>query len=324
MEKNDNKESDMKKWIAAGILPLLLAGCGSSDYVHSKEPRSIVYYGQPVADLYENFGTPTKATRISDTERILIYVSQEIEKEWAYRYVRGCVMQFRLVNERVVDWAADGQACVIQSRQGDDMSSINQSSPYDEGGLFDSAGSSTTSTQTVYQTGDKQVPTDAFHGKAPTTYSPISSITTPENTYRGKASASYSRSGQLPADAFDGKASATYHMSQTGVLSNSGMKTTGVAQLPADAFHGQASTVYTPQMQSTGGQMINNQNSYTSSPNTGRLPADAFDGKASTSVSSYQNGQFVRQAGNVSQSNSRPVFPAEPNSYDDEEWGLFD
>lgn len=314
----------MKKWIAAGILPLLLAGCGSSDYVHSKEPRSTVYYGQPVADLYENFGTPTKATRISDTERILIYVSQEIEKEWAYRYVRGCVMQFRLVNERVVDWAADGQACVIQSRKGDDMSAINQSSPYDEGGLFDSTERSTTSTRTVYQTGDKQVPADAFHGKAPTTYSPISSITTPENTYRGKASASVSRSGQLPADAFDGKASATYNMSQPGVSSNSVVRTNGAARLPADAFHGQASTVYTPQTQSTGGRMINSQTAYVSSVATGRLPADAFDGKASTSISGYQNNQVVRQSGNVSQSNSRPVFHTEPSSYDDEEWGLFD
>ncbi len=272
----------MKKWIAACFLPFILTACGSGEYVHSTEPRSTVYYGQPIADLYENFGTPTKAERTAENERVLIYLFQEIEKDWAYRYVRGCVMKFYLVNERVVDWMADGQACVIKSR-----------TPKER------AATATASTLTFSES-DAMVPVDAFDGKAPTTYSPIRSATVPENTFRGKASDSISRSGQLPADAFDGKASATYSHSNAPFATPQRL-----SQLPADAFGGKASTAYTVQPQMQAGSMPSNSQ---------YLPADAFDGKV---VSGYVP---------VPQSRKTSYVPAQTkeNSYDDEEWGLFD
>ncbi len=278
----------MKKWIAACFLPFVLTACGSGEYVHSQEPRSTVYYGQPVADLYENFGTPTKATRTAENERILIYMFQEVEKEWAYRYVRGCVMKFYLVNERVVDWTADGQACVIQSRTASDIAGSNM--------YFDN----------TISTGNGQVPADAFDGAAPTSYSPIRSATVPGNTFSGKASGSRGISGQLPADAFDGKASATY--TKPYILENqSGSSSHGISQLPDDAFGGQASTFYKSgsQIQSTGS---------TSMPHG--LPADAFDGQASSAYKPAAQ-QIERKTYSA---------PASTNteSFDDEEWGLFD
>lgn len=279
----------MKKWIVVGFLPFLLIGCGANEYVHSKEPRSTVYYGQSVADLYENFGTPTKATRISDNERILIYISQEIEKDWAYRYVRGCVMRFHLVDNRVVDWSADGQACLIQSREEGEMSVPKGMTDSDESGLFDSKRHTTEINsvaqplQMNYQTGENRLPDDAFHGQAPTTYSTIPSRTTPsrmtipENAVRGKASASWSRSGQLPADAFDGKASTTY--------------------IPVKSVSMNSSSA-----------IIRNK--------TAQVPADAFDGQGAIPASTYQNSHFRKTFSNQS---------IQDNSYnDEEEWGLFD
>ncbi len=268
----------MKKWIAACFLPLILTACGTGEYVHSQEPRSTVYYGQPIADLYENFGTPTKAERKADNERVLIYMFQEVEKDWAYRYVRGCVMKFYLVDERVVDWTADGQACVIKSRSMSDMG--NQGLALDH----------------VLASGSSILPADAFDGMAPTTYSPIQSVTTPTNTFRGKASASMSRSGQLPADAFDGKASATYIPTQVRHTANSGGI---ISQVPSDAFGGQASTFYNTNARVQSG---------TSSIVSRGLPADAFEGKASTNhISSRAQKSFITH-----------------DEYDDEEWGLFD
>ncbi len=105
----------MKKINVVLLSSLLLCGCSESEYVHSSEPRSQVYYGQPVADVYENFGAPSKGIRLSDNERILIWISQEIEKDWAYRYLRACTVKIQLRNERVVNWSAEGQGCVISS-----------------------------------------------------------------------------------------------------------------------------------------------------------------------------------------------------------------
>lgn len=326
----------MRKWIAAGMMPLLLAGCGSSEYVHSQEPRSTVYYGQPVADLYENFGTPTKATRISDNERILIYISQEIEKDWAYRYVRGCVMEFRLIDNRVVDWSADGQACVIQSRKADDLPEYargGNNDYYEDTGLFDSAdGYRTNSASSTYRSGSRQLPADAFDGKASTSYSKISSVTTPEIPISGKASDSGRISGQVPADAFDGKASATYYRHSTNTASNSAVvnQVTGVAQVPADAFHGQASTFYNPQVHSQTASMQNGvmvTSGQVRQGNSISVPADAFEGRASTIVP-QQNVMNASPMGGTSQS-VRSGGNATSSSWFDggdesDEWGLFD
>ncbi len=199
----------MKKINAVLLCSLLLCACSESEYVHSSEPRSQVYYGQPVADVYENFGTPTKGIRLSDNERILIWISQEVEKDWAYRYLRACTVKIHLRDERVINWSAEGQGCVISSNS--DGEEINQ--------LIESQKSGTSSTPSL--------PADAFGS-------------TPQTNVFG---------GTLPADAFGNNASLTYTAPQRGLIipnpasgrqpsftTGSTVKRTDTSALPADAF----------------------------------------------------------------------------------------
>ena len=322
----------MKKVIALALLPLLLSACGSDEYVHSTEPRSNVYYGQPVADLYENFGAPTKATHLSENERVLIYVKQEIEKDWAYRYLRGCVMKFYLKDERVVAWSSDGQACVIPSTGGN-ITEIDSRKPKANTqevsyGLFDEI-DDTPMTQ-YFPTGG-QVPADAFEGKAGTTYGNIQSIQ--ENKLSGKASETLLGNNQLPADAFDGKASTTYHSIKRPIVNNG---VNGVYTVPTDAFDGKASTIYRPVTPTNSMPTIQSSSAMI-------LPADAFDGKASTV---YRPVTPTNSMPTI-QSSSATILPADafdgkastvyhqPStqatqknrswlSSDEDEWGLFD
>ena len=107
------------------LLPLIgltsfLSAC-TGQYVHTTEPRSVVYMGQPAADVYENFGKPTKIKRLKSNAQILIYQKQEIEKDWAYRYFHSCEMQFYMVDDRVSDWFSTGDMCAIKSNRHSDI-----------------------------------------------------------------------------------------------------------------------------------------------------------------------------------------------------------
>lgn len=99
---------------SVALSSLMLSACGTQ-YVHTNESRSVVYMGQPAADVYENFGKPTKIKRTAVNEQILIYEKQEIEKDWAYRYFHSCKMQFYMVDDRVADWSSEGDMCSISS-----------------------------------------------------------------------------------------------------------------------------------------------------------------------------------------------------------------
>ena len=92
---------------------LLLTACGFQDYVHTSEPRSTIYIGQTAADVYENFGMPTKIERIDVNKQILIYHKQEIEKDWAYRYFHECELKFYMEDDRVADWSKKGDICAV-------------------------------------------------------------------------------------------------------------------------------------------------------------------------------------------------------------------
>lgn len=117
------------------LLPLFgltacLSAC-SGQYLHTTEPRSVVYMGQPAADLYENFGVPTKIKRLEPNVQVLIYQKQDIEKDWAYRYLHTCEMQFYMVDDRVADWFSTGDMCSIKSSK-----SSGNDWDYRDGGLL--------------------------------------------------------------------------------------------------------------------------------------------------------------------------------------------
>ena len=52
----------MKKLIW-GCLLLIVSGCSRPNIIETPLSRSQIYYGQPVASLYDNFGAPKKAVQ---------------------------------------------------------------------------------------------------------------------------------------------------------------------------------------------------------------------------------------------------------------------
>lgn len=106
----------MKKnfFLSFTVLSLLIGGCSFQEYVHTTEPRSTIYIGQTAADVYENFGVPTKIERLDTNKQILIYHKQEIEKDWSYRYFHECELKFYMVDDRVQDWSKKGDMCAVK------------------------------------------------------------------------------------------------------------------------------------------------------------------------------------------------------------------
>ena len=98
---------------------LLTTGCSFQEYVHTTEPRSTIYIGQTAADVYENFGAPTKIERLDKNKQILIYHKQEIEKDWSYRYFHECELKFYMVDDRLEDWSKRGDICAVNELSSD-------------------------------------------------------------------------------------------------------------------------------------------------------------------------------------------------------------
>lgn len=106
----------MKKFLLLSFtgFSLLTAGCNFQEYVHTTEPRSNIYIGQTAADVYENFGMPTKIERVAENKQILTYHKQEIEKDWSYKYFHECELKFYMQDDRLVDWQKRGDICAVK------------------------------------------------------------------------------------------------------------------------------------------------------------------------------------------------------------------
>lgn len=297
----------MKKLIALMSVPFLLNACSGTEYVHSSEPRSNVYYGQPVADLYENFGTPTRGTRLSENERVLIYLQQEIEKDWAYRYVRGCVMKFHLKDERVIDWSAEGQSCVISSgtKPGSVLSQI------DANGINKA------------QEKLMQQKTEAQGGNVPKNLNTPASINYASPQYAGQRITLTSEGVRLPDDAFmDNTVSTIYNPAVAGVYDQQIVLPSGAVaytRSPASqAGNYQTSTMMFPKGSEPKIPVPAGVN--VSSPALPQLPADAFNGSANTGYTTPATG--VQPA---PQPQQKSIFSSWFSSNNDEDdWGLFD
>ena len=111
----------MKKFLLLSFagFSLLTTGCGFQEYVHTTEPRSTIYIGQTAADVYENFGVPTKKEILSENEQVLTYHKQEIEKDWSYRYFHECELKFYMKDDRLVDWVKRGDICAVKELSSD-------------------------------------------------------------------------------------------------------------------------------------------------------------------------------------------------------------
>lgn len=109
----------MKRFLTIILLGLLTVAC-SSEITENRETRSTVYKGQSTWDMYENFGAPTYAIRISPEEIHFVYRREAITREWTKMYFDWCDMVFVTVNDRIVDWDAAGNQCTLNIADPDD------------------------------------------------------------------------------------------------------------------------------------------------------------------------------------------------------------
>lgn len=102
----------MKHLFCVLLFGLLTVGC-SSEILENRETRSTVYVGQSTWDMYENFGAPTFAVRVSPEEVHFIYRKEEITRDWTNMYFDWCDMVVMTVNDYVVDWDLVGNQCYL-------------------------------------------------------------------------------------------------------------------------------------------------------------------------------------------------------------------
>ena len=102
----------MKHLLTFVLLVLGLIAC-SSYIVENRETRSTVYRGQTTWDLYENFGAPTFAVRVSPNEVHFVYRKEEITRDWTQLYFDWCDKVFVVVDDRVVAWDVNGNQCYL-------------------------------------------------------------------------------------------------------------------------------------------------------------------------------------------------------------------
>lgn len=121
----------MKQFFIALALGLALTAC-SSEIQENRETRSTVYEGQTTWDLYENFGVPTKAERISEEEIHFYYHREAITRDWTRMYYDWCDMTFVVVNDRVVDWWANGNQCFLNVGPGEAVSESEAEEEYNQ------------------------------------------------------------------------------------------------------------------------------------------------------------------------------------------------
>ena len=103
----------IKKTVFLGII-LAVTACSRPNIIETPISRSQIYYGQSVADLYDNFGAPKKAKKhpygvieyTFTTENIAI---QHLDKRLMY-----CDLFVEAQNNRVIDWFFEGNNCNVK------------------------------------------------------------------------------------------------------------------------------------------------------------------------------------------------------------------
>ena len=102
----------MKQFLVLILFTSLVAAC-SSEISENREIRSTIYQGQTTWDMYENFGAPTKAIKISDKEYHFIYQREEVTRDWTNMYFDWCDMDVTVIDDRVADWNLSGNQCYL-------------------------------------------------------------------------------------------------------------------------------------------------------------------------------------------------------------------
>ena len=100
----------MKKIISLGLL-LILGACARPDIIEIPVSRSQIYYGQSVADLYDNFGAPKKATQYAYGVIEYTFITENISVENLDKRLLYCNLWVYAQNNRVLDWKSEGNNC---------------------------------------------------------------------------------------------------------------------------------------------------------------------------------------------------------------------
>ena len=98
----------------ACVVVLLLEGCSRPNIIEVPVSRSQIYYGQSVADLYDNFGAPKKAVRYAYDVVEYTFVTENISVENTDKRLLYCNMWVYAQNNIVIDWKSEGNNCHFQ------------------------------------------------------------------------------------------------------------------------------------------------------------------------------------------------------------------
>ena len=102
----------MRRFLTLVLVCLCMASC-SSDIQENRETRSTVYKGQSTWDMYENFGAPNYAIRLSPNEVHFVYRREEVTRDWTKMYFDCCDKVFVVVDDYVTDWDVSGNQCYL-------------------------------------------------------------------------------------------------------------------------------------------------------------------------------------------------------------------
>lgn len=118
----------MKKFCFLAIL-FLLSACIPTPPIQNEISRSQIYYGQTLADLYENFGAPQLRERLPNDVNMYVFNQQEIVSERVEKFFYDCKLRVFVQNDHVIDWDWKGNNC--QFKEGGSDSDLREE--FDDG-----------------------------------------------------------------------------------------------------------------------------------------------------------------------------------------------
>ena len=95
---------------------LFLSSCLSVSPIQNEISRSQIYYGQTLADLYENFGPPQKGERFSYGVSMYIFNQQEVVSERVEKFFYDCKLRVFVQDDHVIDWDWQGNNCQFKEK----------------------------------------------------------------------------------------------------------------------------------------------------------------------------------------------------------------
>ncbi len=121
----------MKKIYILAVL-FLLSACLPASPIQNEISRSQIYYGQTLADLYENFGAPQQRERLPNGVGMYVYNQQEVVSERVEKFFYDCKLRVFVKDDHVIDWDWKGNNC--QFTEGGSDSELREE--YEYGGWF--------------------------------------------------------------------------------------------------------------------------------------------------------------------------------------------